>query len=77
MKVTVELRDYLDQYAPGAATTFPVELSEGATIAELVRHLGVPSELAGVIVVSDEARSFEHALAEGDRVTMIPPVAGG
>jgi molybdopterin converting factor small subunit len=77
MKVTVELRDYLDQYSPVDTRAFQFELLDGATVGDLVRKLGVPDELASVIIVSDEATSADHVLAEGDRVTLVPPVAGG
>jgi molybdopterin converting factor small subunit len=37
----------------------------------------VPEELAGVIVLNERSGDFEDPLHEGDRVTLIPPLAGG
>jgi sulfur-carrier protein len=77
MKVRVELQSYLDQYAPGAASTFDYEAPDGATVREVTQKLGVPHELATVIVVNGSAITPDEALAEGDRLTLIPPIAGG
>jgi molybdopterin converting factor small subunit len=43
----------------------------------LVRQLDVPEEMASVIVLNDRGADFTDALHEGDRVTLIPPLAGG
>jgi molybdopterin converting factor small subunit len=77
MKVRVKLESYLDQYAPGDEAVFDCELPEGATIRDLNRKLGVPEEMASVIVVGGDATTVEHTLGDGDRVTIIPPIAGG
>lgn len=79
MKITVELQSYLDQYSPSGddARVFSYEMSEGATVGDLIRKLHISSELASVIAVSDEAADETRALKEGDRVTLIPPIAGG
>ncbi len=50
---------------------------QGQGNATLVRQLNVPEELAGVIVLNERSGDFEDALHEGDRVTLIPPLAGG
>jgi sulfur carrier protein ThiS len=77
MKLTVELQSYLLQYSPDEIAVFEYEVPDGASVAELTRKLGVPEELASVIMVSGEAKSPEHVLVEGERVTLIPPIAGG
>jgi molybdopterin synthase sulfur carrier subunit len=77
MKIRVELQAYLEDYAPGDGAIFAYELPDGATVADLIRKLGVPEELASVLVIGDEAVDASHALKEGDRLTVIPPVAGG
>lgn len=56
---------------------FEYEIADGSTVKDLARKLGVPDELASVIIVSDEATSTDHVLVDGDRVTLVPPVAGG
>jgi molybdopterin converting factor small subunit len=77
MKLKVELQAYLDQYAPGVDPTFDYEMVDGATVRDVVEKLGIPAELAGVIVVSDAATGPDHVLRDGDRVTLLPPLAGG
>ncbi|MEO8458532.1 MAG: MoaD/ThiS family protein [Chloroflexota bacterium] len=78
MKVRVELQSYLaDQYAPGDDAKFSLEVPDGATVSDILRKLGVPMEQAAVLTLGDEAVQGEQQLKEGDRVTVIPPVAGG
>jgi molybdopterin synthase sulfur carrier subunit len=77
MKIRVDLQAYLGDYAPGDGGRFAYEMPEGATVADLIRKLGVPEELASVITIGDEAIDASQALKEGDRVTVIPPMAGG
>jgi sulfur carrier protein ThiS len=77
MNIRVELQAYLGDYAPGDSGTFAYEMPDGATVADLIRKLGVPVELAAVITIGDEAVHDSQALKDGDRVTVIPPVAGG
>ena len=77
MRITVELRGYLDQYAPGEDATFPYEMPEGATVREVLERLQITDELAAAVIVGGEATGTEQALSEGDRLTLIPPLAGG
>ena len=77
MKITVELQAYLLQYSPDEISVFEYELPEGSTVTDLTMRLGVPVKLTNMIIVSDEARSASHVLADGDRVTLVPPMAGG
>ena len=77
MKVRVELQAYLDQYSPNGQETFDYEVPDGARVKDLVVKLGMPEELASVIIVGETNANPSHALNEGDRVTLIPPLAGG
>ncbi len=77
MRVTVELQAYLEQYSPNGHGTFEFELPEGASVQTLVRRLNFPEELASVIIVGRTSADLEHPLQHGDRVTIIPPLAGG
>ena len=77
MKVKVELQAYLEQYSPNGNDLFDYELPEGASVQDLVVKLGMPAELASVIIVGNTNADPSHALNEGDRVTLIPPLAGG
>ena len=77
MKIRVELQSYLDQYSPNDKHIFDYDVAEGATVGDMLRKLGVPDDLASVVVVSDENRTKDHQLVGGDRVTVLPPLAGG
>ncbi len=77
MRVTVDLQAYLAQYSPNGQSVFEYTLPEGATVQTLISQLEVPEELAGVIIVNDVNGDFTDALHDGDRVILIPPLAGG
>ncbi len=77
MRVTVELQAYLEQYSPDGESVFQYTLPDGATVQTLVRLLNVPEEMAGVIVLNGRSADFDDSLQDGDRVIMIPPLAGG
>jgi sulfur carrier protein ThiS len=77
MKVRVELQTYLEQYSPVDTDVFDYEVPYGATVADLIRKLNIPEDLASVIIVGDTNATTSHVLSEGDRVTIVPPLAGG
>ncbi len=54
-----------------------LEVGEGADVRELVRILDIPTEDVGVVVVNGKAATYKQALKEGDRVSLIPSMAGG
>ncbi|MBT8462138.1 MAG: MoaD/ThiS family protein [Gemmatimonadetes bacterium] len=60
----------------------PVELADGATVADLktalAQHPAFGTSLDGAAVaVNRTYRSDESLVVEGDEVAIIPPVAGG
>ncbi len=77
MRVTVELQAYLEQYSPDGQAVLEYTLPDGATVQTLVRQLSVPEEMASVIVLNDRSADFDDPLQDGDRVILIPPLAGG
>jgi len=77
MKLRVELQAYLKQYSPDDIDTFDYELPDGSLVADLIKKLRVPEELASVIIVGNANAGYTHPLADGDRVTIVPPLAGG
>ena len=77
MKVKVELQAYLEQYSPNGNDVFDYEVPDGSRVLDLVTKLGIPADLASVIIVSDQNTDPSYALKEGDRVILIPPLAGG
>ncbi len=77
MRVTVELQAYLEQYSPDGQAVFEYTLPDGATVQTLVSQLNVPEEMASVIVLNGRSADLDDPLQNGDRLILIPPLAGG
>jgi molybdopterin converting factor small subunit len=77
MKIKVDLQAYLEQYSPNGQDVFDYEVADGAIVSDLVAKLGIPGELASIIIVGNTNATPSHPLTDGDRVTLIPPLAGG
>ena len=76
VKLFANLRKHLPLGSSGSKAQLTLE--EGATIAALIRHLSIPLELAQMVLVNGEqTREFDRPLADGDTVSIFPPVAGG
>ena len=77
--VHVKLFATLRHYRPGLGLgeAFPVEVSEGATVGDLVRQLGLPAEEVKIVFVNALFRDLDYVLADGDEVGIFPPVGGG
>lgn len=77
MKITVELQAYLEEYSPVGKSSFEYSVPEGALVSDLISRLGIPEEMATVVIVGQTAARMSDPLHEGDTVTVIPPLAGG
>lgn len=77
--VKVKLFAFLSGYAEGISpgTQFEVELSESASLRDLLKHLGIPSDEAQVTFVNGIIQSLEFCLQAGDEIGIFPPIAGG
>jgi molybdopterin synthase catalytic subunit/molybdopterin converting factor small subunit len=76
MQVTVRLFAGLRERAGTGERT--LELSEGATVADVWPGLGLGDEPAGLLyALNREYASSDQSLSEGDEVAVIPPVSGG
>jgi molybdopterin converting factor small subunit len=72
------LRRYRPASAPGAPHhAFPLVLPAGATVEALLAQLGIPDGQINAAAVNDEAVELSAVLADGDRVSLFPPSAGG
>lgn len=73
IRVHVTLKGSLAERLPGGAGE--VEVPEPPTVASLQAALGLPAPC--VVVVNGQAARSAAPLAEGDRVQIFPPMAGG
>ena len=83
IRVEVRLYATLRKYHPEGKNSEPgealvCELAEGTTVQKLLENeLGVPPGEVKTVFVNGLSRRFDHALADGDRVGIFPPVGGG
>ena len=75
VRLFVTLRRYYPKLDIGEA--MPVELDKGATVADLIKHLRLPTDIVKAVIVDGVVRGEDHLLADGDEVNMFPPVGGG
>ena len=78
MRITIKLyamlRSYLRQEKDGAG---PLDVPEGATIEEVLTGLGLPEKMPKIVQINGEQKSLNAPLAEGDTLSVFPPMAGG
>jgi|DewCreStandDraft_1066081.scaffolds.fasta_scaffold03358_1 molybdopterin synthase sulfur carrier subunit len=79
IRVNVKVFATLRRYYPelGIGEGMDVDLPDGATVGQLVQHLGLPADHVRVAFVNGIARDDSHPLADGDEVGLFPPVGGG
>jgi molybdopterin synthase sulfur carrier subunit len=79
MHVTVKVFATLKRYLPAdrADQPFDLEVADGATLADVVRLIGLPEAEVKVTFVNGRTEELSHALREGDEVGIFPPLGGG
>lgn len=79
MQVEVRVFCGLESCIPGARFGQPimVDISEGFSGRMLLEKLNIPEEKAFTFLVNGLRKDFEVILADGDRVSVFPPVGGG
>lgn len=79
MKVEIQLFATLAAFLPphGGDGIAELELPEGSTVADVTHHLGIPADLARVVLVNGHDTGSATPLAARDVVTIFPPLAGG
>jgi molybdopterin converting factor small subunit len=79
VKVEVRLFATLATYLPpdGRDGAAELEIPDGSTIVEVTRRLGIPADLARVVLVNGRDADAEAILSARDVVTIFPPLAGG
>ncbi len=84
MKITLKLHAKLSECLPAEARnsgTLAVNVDAGATVASLITQFKVPPNLCHLVLIDGvfvpPAARTTRALAEGETLTIWPPVAGG
>jgi sulfur carrier protein ThiS len=54
-----------------------MEMHEKGTIRDLLPLLDIGIEDVAIIIVNGKSSTYKQMLKEGDRITLIPPLAGG
>ena len=79
MRVEVRLFATLAAFLPsdGRDGTAELEIPEGSTVTDVARRLGIPPDLARVVLVNGRDIGSEARLTSRDVVTIFPPLACG
>lgn len=79
MRIEVRLFANLAAFLPphGRDGVAEFEIPDGSTVADVTRQLGIPPDLARVVLVNGSDAGSESPLAPQDVVTIFPPLAGG
>ncbi len=80
--MTVKLYGVLRKHRPVGVPgeshhSFELDLQKGATVAELVAHLGINAGSFSAVAINGEAAEEDRPLQDGDVVRLFPPSAGG
>lgn len=78
MRITVRLHATLKKFLPpGTNGSAALELPDGATVGDLISHLGIPPGHTKVMVSGDAYLETTTVLHDGQEVNLFPPLAGG
>lgn len=79
MEVTVALYATLIRYNPAGSGNQPfnVLLPAGATVKDLLEHLGIGEGEAKQYFIRHKSQPSDYQLEDGERVAIFPAIAGG
>jgi sulfur-carrier protein len=79
MRVKVKLFATLTRFMSGvkAGRPFEVDLTEGATLKDLIEFLHIPPEETHILFINNIIQESTAELSDGDNVGIFPPVGGG
>jgi len=79
MKLKIQLYALLAKYLPTNSenkTAF-MEFPEGASVQEVLKELKIPEAMPKILLVNGRHAELDKVLAEGDTLSIFPPIAGG
>jgi len=74
MRITVQINEYFNRYGVRSGE---IELPAGATVADLLKSLGIPLPEIGFVVRNSTVLKETEQLRDGDVVLILPFVLGG
>ncbi len=79
MKIEIALFATLSKYLPPGAQNRPaaIEVTDGATVRDVLNQLGVPAELPNILLVNGRQAPEGTVLKDGETLSVFPPLAGG
>lgn len=79
MKITVKLLGTLGRMSkiPLNGKSVELEMPEGSSVRDIVLFLGIPLDVAKVNLINGKHSKLDSLLADGDTLSILPPIAGG
>lgn len=78
MRVELELfATFAAFLPPGQRGPLALEVTPGTSVRDLLGVLGIPEAMPRIVLVNGRDATLETRLAEGDRLSLFPPLAGG
>ena len=77
MRIRVELFLHLAKHAPSGETPAQLDVPDGATVDSVLTRLGILGRVEKVVLVDGRVRDRSYALADGQTLTVFPPLEGG
>ena len=74
MAILVKVYATLRKYTDGEGT---IHMDQAETVKDVLEKLGVHEKDVKNIIVNGRRRDLDHRVADGDRVALFPPIAGG
>lgn len=74
MEIGVRASSHLSEAVPA---TGKVSVAEGSRVSDLLRALGINSDLVMIVVVDGVLGDLDTPLSDGSTVELIAPVSGG
>ena len=72
--ILVKVYATLRAYTGGEGTLY---MQKAETVKDVLIELGIPANEVKNVIVNGRKRDLDHTLADGDRVAVFPPIAGG
>ncbi|TEB10752.1 ThiS family protein [Pelotomaculum sp. FP] len=79
MHLEVRVFSGLEKHIPGARFGQPIKvnITEHFTCRMLLDKLNIPEKEVFIVLVNGVNKALDDALADGDRISLFPPVGGG